>query len=294
MAVIIERGEVRRLARVRRSNRGRGSGEWIRRWGVLAVLAVALTIAAFPPLAHADGDPASDYLVARQVFLSSQSTSPSASQRELLGVVAAASRAGFAIRVAIISSDYDLGSITALWRKPRLYARFLGLELSLTSKQRLLVVMPNGFGFNWPHHSAGPAYRLLAKIPIPSGATGSLDAAETAVRQLAAAAGVTIPALTNSRTNEAAPVRAGGNDPVAIIAAALAALAAGLGVLFARGRRRRDGLDSVSEPSAAGRSGWPITRRWALPGFGSRGRRDGRLPCRRSSSRRAPAFGVPA
>src|ERR1019366_6218232 len=72
------------------------------------------------------GDPASDYLVARQVFLSSQSTSPSASQRKLLSVVAAANRAGFAIRVAIISTDYDLGSITALWRKPRLYVGHRG------------------------------------------------------------------------------------------------------------------------------------------------------------------------
>jgi hypothetical protein len=169
--------------------------------------------------------------------------------------------------VAIISTDYDLGSITALWRKLRLYARFLGLELSLAYKQRLLVVMPNGFGFNWPQHSAGPAYRLLAKIPIESANAASLDAAQTAVRQLAAAAGVTVPALTNARTNETAPVRASGNDHVVIIAAALAALASGLDVLFALGRRRRARSEVASEPSVASRSGLPITPHWALPGF---------------------------
>ena len=154
-------------------------------------------MAALPSFARADGDPASDYLVARQVFLSSQPTWSQASQHELLNVVAAANRAGFPIRVAIISSDYDLGSITALWRKPRIYARFLGLELALAYKQRLLVIMPNGFGFSWPQHPVGPTYRLLAKIPIPSAAAGSLDAARTAVRQLAAAAGVTVPTVTN-------------------------------------------------------------------------------------------------
>ena len=34
-------------------------------------------------------------------------------------------------------------------------------ELSLAYKQRLLVVMPNGFGFNWPGHSAG------VRVPRP-------------------------------------------------------------------------------------------------------------------------------
>jgi cytochrome oxidase Cu insertion factor (SCO1/SenC/PrrC family) len=233
----------------------------------VALLAVALTVGAFGSLARADGDPASDYLVARQVFLSSDSTSASAARRELLGVVAAANRAGFAIRVAVISSDYDLGSITALWRKPRLYARFLGLELSLAYKQRLLVVMPNGFGFSWPEHSAGPEYRRLARIPVESGHAASLDAAQTAVRQLAAAAGVTIPRLTNARAAEPAPTRTGGSDRTGIIAVALAALAAGLSLLFALGRRRHARRRVASRPSVAGRTGLWSTPRWALSGF---------------------------
>ena len=114
----------------------------------LGVAAAGVMVAA--SVARADGDPASDYLVARQVFVSSQRVVDSQAQRELLATVAAANRAGFPIRVAIISSDYDMGSITALWRRPALYARFLGLELASAYRGRLLVVMPNGFGFSWP------------------------------------------------------------------------------------------------------------------------------------------------
>ncbi len=227
----------------------------------------ALSVAAFTAVARADGDPASDYLVARQVFVSSQATSASASQRELLGAVQAANRAGFAIRVAIISTDYDLGSITALWRRPRVYARFLGQELSLAYKQRLLVVMPNGFGFNWPQHSVGSSYRLLAKVPIRSGETGAMGAAQTAVRRLASAAGVTVPALNNARTNQTKRAAGHSDDRVVIIGAALVALAAVLGVLFVLGRRHRARPEVASESSLASRHGLPITLRGAIPGF---------------------------
>ena len=75
-----------------------------------AVLALAATLVLVSGgVARADGDPASDYLVANQVFLTSQSTGTSPAQRQLVAAVAAANRAGFAIRVAVISSAYDLG-----------------------------------------------------------------------------------------------------------------------------------------------------------------------------------------
>jgi cytochrome oxidase Cu insertion factor (SCO1/SenC/PrrC family) len=246
-------------------------GKLVKRGCVLAFLAVALTAAALAPIARADGDPASDYLAGRQVFLSSQATSPSTSQRALLGVVDAANRSGFAIRVAIISSEYDLGSITELWRKPRIYARFLGLELSLAYEQRLLVVMPNGFGFNWPKHSTGSAYRTLARVPIGSGDTGLLDAAQMAVRRLAAADGITVSLPTKRPTDATATARANGDNRIVLIAAALAALAgvlAGvLGVLLALRRRGRTRPEVANEPSVASRSSFPIRLRWSIPGF---------------------------
>ena len=68
--------------------------------------------------------------------------------------------------MAIVSQPNDLGAITALWQKPAAYASFLGIELSLAYAQRLLVVMPNGFGFHWQGHSATAAYQALDKLHI--------------------------------------------------------------------------------------------------------------------------------
>ena len=95
--------------------------------------------------ARADGDPASDYLLQQQVFVSSNAR-VSARGRELLAVLTALRRAGYPVRVAIIQSRYDLGAVTALDKKPRLYARFLSQELRFVYAKRLLVVMPNGYG----------------------------------------------------------------------------------------------------------------------------------------------------
>jgi cytochrome oxidase Cu insertion factor (SCO1/SenC/PrrC family) len=231
---------------------------------VLALCAVALALATFSPSALADGDPASDYLVSRQVFLTSQSTSETPSQRQLLSVAQAANRAGFPIRVAIISSDYDLGSITALWRKPRIYARFLGLELSSVYRQRLLVVMPNGFGFNWPGHSTAAAYRVLAKVPAPAGGVALASAAVAGVRQLAAADRVAIPSAP-----AAGPAASGSDvtDLVLIVAAIVAAIVATVAVTILRRRPRRAPATVTREPSVAGRSALPIRLRWAIPSF---------------------------
>ena len=46
----------------------------------------------------------------------------------------------------MIASQSDLGSVTALWRQPELYARFLDQELSLAYRGPVLIVMPNGVG----------------------------------------------------------------------------------------------------------------------------------------------------
>ena len=111
----------------------RGTLGLIRRAFLAAVLIVA-TGAVAVPQALADGDPASDYLVDQQVFLTAQSTATTPAQRELVQEVAAANRAGYALRVAVIPTRYDLGSITVLWHKPSLYARFLGLELGACTR----------------------------------------------------------------------------------------------------------------------------------------------------------------
>jgi len=161
----------------------------MRRLALFAMLAAACTAA---PLAYADGDPASDYLYTQQAFIPFDIKAPVAAQSDLHRTIAGANRGGFAIRVAIISSAYDLGAVPSLWQKPQTYARFLGQELLFVYKQRLLIVMPNGFGFFWTGHDVAEEYATLSKIRIARGGPGLLTAAHDAVTKLAAASGVDV------------------------------------------------------------------------------------------------------
>jgi protein SCO1 len=200
----------------------------------------------------------------QQAFFSSLTNTESSQQKELLSVLAAAKRARFPIRVAIISTEYDLGSITALWHKPRVYARFLGVELSATRNQRLLVVMPNGFGFDWPGHPDAGAYGILAKVPIGAGANGLAAAAQTAVRRLAQAGG----ARLSAGANPVARPAGGGGSIVIWLAVGIAAIAVAFGARR-RWRTRVPRRLSRTEP-ALGAGGRPPGRRWwAVPGLGA-------------------------
>jgi hypothetical protein len=195
----------------------------------------AATVLVVAPLARADGDPASDYLIGQQVFFPYDTKFPATQQIQFTQLVQEANKAGFKIRVALIASNYDMGSVTSLYLKPRTYARFLGEELSFVFKQRLLVVMSNGFGFNWPHHSSAAAYRTLGKIQISPGADGLLTAAQTAVQRLAAADGVKLTTPTHVTT----PARRNSHDRLIIIAGAAALIPLAAATQFALRRRRR-------------------------------------------------------
>jgi cytochrome oxidase Cu insertion factor (SCO1/SenC/PrrC family) len=229
----------------------------------LAALLALVALAALATTAKADGDPGSDVLVYQNLFVAADANVSVQQQLDLGNLLSSADKEGFPIRVAIVSQPDDLGAITALWRKPAAYASFLGTELSLAYAQRLLIVMPNGFGFNWQGHSASPAYRVLGGVRIGPGGAGLATAAENAVLALAQAAGVRLPAQP-SGTSGAASASAGtgagagagpgarpaGQPPVAhgagheaplIVGIALALLVAGVagGLLARRGGRRR-------------------------------------------------------
>jgi hypothetical protein len=155
-----------------------------------ALLIVVVGACALAGTARADGDPASDYLLGTQVFLPFDIKLPAAKQQELVSIVHDANKSGYAIRVALIGSPYDLGAVTSLWRQPRQYARFLGAELQFVYSHRLLILMPNGFGFNWPKHPSSKEYTVLLTVPIGRGPVGMLDSAVAAVQKLTTAAGV--------------------------------------------------------------------------------------------------------
>ena len=196
----------------------------------LTLLAMVVAACSAAPLARADGDPASDYLYTQQVFIPFDTRAPVAQQGDLHRTIAGANRDGFRIRVAIIGSAYDLGAVPSLWRKPQTYARFLGQELLFLYKQRLLIVMPNGFGFFWHGHDVTRESASLAKIRIAPGGTGLVAAARDAVVQLAASSGVKVaPAQP--------PKSTASRDRLIIILGSVAIAAAGL--LVRRFLRRR-------------------------------------------------------
>ncbi len=164
---------------------------WSPRLSVL-VSAVVLAVAAVAtvPSASADGDPASDYLWNRSLYVPTDTSSNA--RAHLQALVDAARTGGLPIKVAVIGSVYDLGSITPLWRRPRQYARFLGAELSNRFHGLLLVAMPNGFGLYRGSASVASEQAAVRTLHPAADADSLLAAAARAVRRLAAAAGAHI------------------------------------------------------------------------------------------------------
>lgn len=146
-----------------------------------------LVVATGGQAALADGDPASDVLVAQSVFLPyppPSTTAGTALQQE----VAAVSKRGDRIKVAVIATPTDLGSVPSLFGKPSPYAAFLGQELGLWYAATLLVVMPAGFGVYDHGTSTSADDAVLKTIAIPGPSPDQLaGAARAAVVALSSA-----------------------------------------------------------------------------------------------------------
>jgi hypothetical protein len=197
------------------------------------VAALALLVAA--PVARADGDPASDYLLGQPTFVPPDDGVPKAYEAQLDATVAAAKAHGYTIRVALIGTQYDMGSVAVLWRKPKPYAHFLGQELFFVYKGRLLVVMPNGLAVAKGGKLAPAEQKAVAGIPAPGSSGAALAAAATtAVSRLAADAGVVfpVPKLGHVATSNA------NRDRLTIVGVVVVALlAAAAFATLRRGRR---------------------------------------------------------
>jgi hypothetical protein len=197
---------------------------------VVARVLIAATLACVAaPSALAHGDPGSEYLEGHQVYLPFDLKASFAKEQQLVALVAEANRAGFSIRVVLVWSRYDLGSRNVFWKRPQQYARYLEEDLRGVYKERLLVLMPGGFGFSRLGRSTSDERTSLSKIPIGPGPTGLVDASLRAVRTLAGESGVKL-----SGTAAAHP--SSRNRDRAIIAIAAVAL---LSLLSLALRRRR-------------------------------------------------------
>jgi hypothetical protein len=205
-----------------------------------AVVVAVLLAAVAAPVALADGDPASDVLITEQLFYPYYSNTPKAGVEQLKQTIAAANKQGYTIRVAVITSPYDLGSLSALWQKPQPYARFLSLELAFAYKNRLLVVTPNGYGYVEATKPAPDVLSALRTIPIEKGTEGLVATADRAVRLLASKSGDKLPASSGGGSSSSMDT---------IVIAIAAVIGAGLvgAVELLRRRRRR----AASQPESA-------------------------------------------
>ncbi len=198
--------------------------------------AVVAALGCSGALARADGDPASDVLLNYSYFLPwDAGTAAVAQQGQLAGVLQAAARAGFPIRVAIIAYKDDLGSVTPLWGDPVAYARFLGEELSFVYRGQLLVVMPDGLGLFSSGTLPAAERAAIGSMSAPGASRRLPAAAVAAVRGLSAAAGYP---LSRSLIAAASPRAAPASDelPSRLAFAAGAAL---VGLAWAASLRAR-------------------------------------------------------
>jgi hypothetical protein len=157
-------------------------------------IALALACLALPASARADGDPASDFLITRSVFLPYYAKIDDKAVERLETVVQDAAERRFKIKVALIAQPYDLGSVFQLYRKPQQYAQFLGQELAFAYGGRLLIAMPNGFGYAEGGTPNPRLAKALSGLPPPGrDPTKLAEAATTGVQRLAAAAGRPLP-----------------------------------------------------------------------------------------------------
>jgi len=201
------------------------------------VIVVALACLCLPASARADGDPASDYLLVRDVFYPFQTAIDPDARKGLDAAVRSAAAHGFKVRVALIAHDYDLGAVPQLFNKPQQYAEFLGQELAFVYPGRLVVAMPAGYGYARRGKPDPALAAALSELPPPGqDATALTSGATTAIGRLAEEAGHPLP-------ESVVPDTSSGSDTTLIVvgvAAVLGALAfAGVAVvLILRGRRR--------------------------------------------------------
>jgi hypothetical protein len=157
----------------------------------IAISALLLLLAMVAPRAYADGDPASDVLASQRLFVPTDADVPIREQLQLSALLNQSARKGYPLRVAIVGSASDLGSVTQLWRQPETYAHFLGEELALVYHGTVLVVMPNGYGSDV---TASGVRTASGETQLPVPAKHLAVAAIAAVKQFAKGAGAPLTA----------------------------------------------------------------------------------------------------
>ncbi len=204
-----------------------------------ALAAMLVLVALLAPPARADGDPASDVLIAQDVFFPYAPPTRGELKRALERTVRQARRAGYPVKVALIASPADLGAYPGLFNRANEYATLLARELPQNAHgrrvrgQRILVVMPGGFGGVDLGDRVDEALAEV-KIQADAGSDGLAVAAMAAVARLATANGHEVPVPPEASTTLEAQ-EAGGGPPALLYLAPAAIIFV---VLLLIGRRK--------------------------------------------------------
>ena len=206
---------------------------------LLLSLFLSISVSGHPSPAWANGDPASDVLLAQDVFYPFQPKVSTGLEAAMSAALRSATGVGLNLKVAIIGTPEELGVVPNLFGHPQAYAQFLGREISFNRPQPLLVVMPAGFGVA----QAGPPAALAGmSVDTRQRSYGLTRSAILAVVALARARGrpIATPTIPPYSTG-------GGGTPALLIfgvPAALLILGGLVAMRVGRARRSQDGRDN--------------------------------------------------
>jgi hypothetical protein len=230
-----------------------------------ALALIAVTIVAGQADVLANGDPASHVLPSREVFIPSDPSLCSLAGRRLDALTEATRRAGYPIKVGVIPTAEDLGTLYRLFGRAEAYARQLARELPPELFQkvrrgaarkrnrggkgyRLLILMPGDLGI---YNGGSKESRTLRRISVGSESTKE-ELARKAIEVVSKLSRMAGHRVRSPKPKAACPdidvgsssppssgSRPGSPSSVLIIAAPVAMLALAL-FLGVRGRRRAD------------------------------------------------------
>ena len=119
----------------------------------------------------------------------------------------------FRVKVAVIATPTDLGSVPSLFGKPGQYAAFLGQELQLYYVGPLLIVMPAGYGVYDGGRSTKAERTVLATARPPGSSAGALTSSAARLVHRLVAAGALKSRTSRARTSRRpSPPSAPGTD----------------------------------------------------------------------------------
>src|SRR3954468_3376868 len=156
-----------------------------------AALALAV-LALLPGAAFADGDPASDVLLAQDVYYPYAPKAATQLSGPLDTLLKRVRKAGYPMKVALIQTPADLGAYPNLFGDTQSYANLLAKEIAFNSRPHLLVVMPSGFAGDNLGPKVDSALRGIT-VDQEAKSDGLAKAALAAVARIATANGHATP-----------------------------------------------------------------------------------------------------